>query len=325
MSNMEKDIERILAIIYQGKIPVGDLKRVPKYQARIKELILDIRSGGVERPYVATSPESAAINQRIIELRGDGIRHGGKTYIEIAEILYQEGYRGKRGDRLTNTAIRHRYDHITTKGAVTEDSPPAEEEPHECRGCEVAVVEQPAETHPEVKITITPPSVAAEEHLEGMVRETLNSAISDPAPASEGLSNLVCSQCGKKLEGPDRFAKNGKIYCSRKCIDTFDAGALSAAQKEAILEMYGKGMGAKTIAEELGIDDWHQVRGVCANSQKASVKAKREGYSKEDQFILEQDHRGRGPVEIAAKLGRDFGGPWTADKVIARLRELKGK
>lgn len=80
----------------------------------------------MERPYVATSPESAAINQRIIELRGDGIRHGGKTYMEIAEILYQEGYRGKRGDRLTNTAIRHRYDHITTKGAVTEDSPPEE-------------------------------------------------------------------------------------------------------------------------------------------------------------------------------------------------------
>lgn len=117
------DIERILDIIFNGKISIKALADLEPAKKDIQALLDRYRHTPPNRT-AATTEESAAITARIVELRGKGIREGGKTYQEIEKILWDEGIRGTKGQRLTAVAIRHRLDSARKNPRLSEEIRP---------------------------------------------------------------------------------------------------------------------------------------------------------------------------------------------------------
>ncbi|MHB8118637.1 MAG: hypothetical protein ACYDHX_07930 [Methanothrix sp.] len=225
MNNQDTRAQKILAILFDGGVPVDRLQEVPLIQADIAALLQRARGGpsvtsckrGTHGRIGPSSAESARTTARVVELHGAGPRRGGLTWPEIAEVLAKEGVLGKNGRPITKDSARHRWIEAQ-KQRANEELP---------------------------------------DHTDQAPSEPERPTIQESQIVEEIEADL-CPTCSKPLSraGTSKYAKDTIIYCSDKC-----AGVVPEAAAQAVPEPEHKGSECLLCGEKYsGIHNCPEVR-----------------------------------------------------------------
>jgi DNA-binding transcriptional MerR regulator len=325
MRNLSR-VRSILAVLFDGKIPIDRLDELPGIEADITALIAKARgrdgalvttARGTHRRTGPSSEESARITARVIELRGEGPRRGGLLWSEIAAVLTNEGMVGQNGRAITKDSCRHRF---------TEARKPAN-------------LSAPQQIHEILKV------------------EEIN-AVPEAAILVEKVKDgkPLCAMCGGKI-GVAAVGQRGKIYCSGKCAgiepkpakDGEEPAPMSSPSAEELDQIiYGlrdQGMKLEQIAEVLkgehdltmlpkeinyrliarGRQKRQAAKSEAAKNaaEKAATKPQIDFDAAVDSKIITMKKRDLPDIDIAQALERNPGGRWSGPKVAARYAELQ--